>query len=41
LSRNKLVSVETIERLTKMKKLNLRNNKLAVLPDSICDLAQL
>ena len=41
LSRNKIVSVETIERLTKMKKLNLRNNKLTVLPDSICDLAQL
>lgn len=33
LSRNRIESIDTIEKLTKLKKLNLRDNKLARLPD--------
>lgn len=33
LSRNQINDVETISKLKAMKKLNLRNNKLTVLPD--------
>jgi Leucine-rich repeat (LRR) protein len=38
LSRNKISSVDSISKLKFMKKLNLRNNELTVLPDEICGL---
>jgi Leucine-rich repeat (LRR) protein len=41
LSRNQITSVETVSRLKGMKKLNLRNNKLTVLPDEICTLTSM
>ena len=41
LSRNQIDNIDGISRLKLLSKLNLRNNKISVLPDEICLLSNL